>query len=293
MLVCREKYSPGCKTYPPNLREIRWDVVGCNLRCQFCWSPASRYRETGDPTVIVQDDQAVAQTGRLVENPDRTFLRFTGGEPTLFAWDEVEYVTKCLGQDERLARVPILIQTNGIRIGEGKAPIDWLITRDNQRFLFEVSFKGTNAAEFELLTGKSAELYDQQFAGYDLLNDLAQTSGHVGVVAVLGVYHSAVDSTSQFTFVDPTNGSLLFDDVELWDPRFKDVWGSARFKWVEPLRRSPQGLWQRVLDRCGSQGSGIIAESPAGVATNQQRQFPAKPKSADYASQLVNLQFWD
>ena len=292
MILIRKAYR-GCRcAYPKSqTEEIRWDVVDCNLKCQFCWSPASRPRETNEPSIVLNGNDIYQETRHAVQNPSRTFVRFTGGEPTLY-WDEIERSCRLLAQDAALGGVPILVQTNGLRIGEGAASIEWLGASASQLFLFELSMKGTNREEFSLLTGQPPDLYEHQLSAYERIKRLAEQSTNVAVVAVLGIYHSAVNKPARYAFVDPDSRTLLFERVDEWDPRFKAIWQSTGFKWVEALHLSPLGMWRKVWERCGPTGSGILSEFPTGAPTNRLGAFPRKPQSHEYARRIVEKEFW-
>jgi len=205
----------------------------------------------------------------------------------------LQEVLTAFGQNETLAQVPVLIQTNGIEVGKGAVDISALATISSPRLLFEVSFKGTSCHEFELLTQKNGQLYKHQMAGYSKLRELSRTKPHIQVVAVLGIYHSSVLGPSKYAFVDPESGKVMFDDMKCWDSQFKEIWFSAGLKWVEPLRMSPKGVWQNLLSRCGPEGARILAHFPGGVRTNPQKLFPAKPKSDVYARVLCQKGFWN
>ena len=84
----------------------------------------------------------------------------------------------------------------------------------------------------------------------------------------------------------------MFDTPSQWDSGFKSIWESTKLKWVEPLRMSPKGLWDNLYERCGPAGSNILHHFPDGTNTNPDRLFPAKPKSFEYARQIVNKSFW-
>ncbi len=290
MLKVRAKYPPGTCDYD-GYQEIRWDLSGCNLRCLFCWSPASRPFETNDPVLTVTSEEVAAETLRSVRDRSRAFIRFTGGEPTI-QWNDLADVLMHCNVAAMLPKPPILFQTNGIEIGKGTVALDVLTENTAQYYLFELSFKGTNPDEFSLLTGKTPDLYKFQLDGYQRLLELSRAGRNVRVVAVLGVYHSSTRGPSKYAFVNPSNGKLLFDDLEKWDPRFSRLWSSAPLKWVEPLRMSPMGVWKNVLKRCGSGGADVLRYFPAGTQTNARRLFPAKPRSRDYARQIVTKKFW-
>ena len=295
MIPFRRKYAPGFHPYSKGYNEIRWDVVGCNLKCQFCWSPASRPKETRDPQVSMSVEDVIDETKELIDTGSiestNTFIRFTGGEPTLY-WDEIVRISNAFENDARINGMPILIQTNGINIGAGEASVDELVSIRTQRYLFELSFKGTNREEFSVLTGKEPELFKFQLDAYEKLRNLSKKNKNINVVAVLGVYHSSVKGKSKYAFINPHNGTLMFDNPDLWDDRFLKSWQSARFKWVESLRMSPLGVWENLYRRCGPQGSGILRHFPDSIDTNRLRLFPMKPRTCDYAGLLLDGRFW-
>lgn len=291
MLKVRARYAPGSCDYEGRYHEIRWDLSGCNLRCAFCWSPASRPLETDDPTCTVTSNEVVAETLKNLGDKSHTFIRFTGGEPML-QWAGVAEAVIQLQSAINPPWPPILFQTNGIEIGNGTVSVEPLVEDQKQLYLFEVSLKGTNSDEFMLLTSKSAELYDYQLAGYQRLLEVSRLKPNVRVVAVLGVYHSSTKGLSKYAFVNSSSGELLFDDYKNWDPRFSALWRTTSLKWVEPLRMSPLGVWRNLLRRCGSDGAGILRDFPEGTPNNVGGLFPAKPKSAEYARQIVKKHFW-
>ncbi|MCP4535708.1 MAG: radical SAM protein [Chloroflexi bacterium] len=290
-MIIRKRYAPGYCSYQSGYSEIRWDVLGCNLGCQFCWSPASRPEQTREPSVQKSTIQIFQDTLNAVSDPSKTFIRFTGGEPTLY-WGDVSCVLDMFDQDNTINQIPVLIQTNGIEIGRRGVSVDELVSHSKQLYLFELSFKGTNQDEFALLTTKESELYQYQLKAYEILANLSQRSNNVRVVAVLGIYHSAIKSKSKYAFVNPTSGAILFENVSAWNPKFKEIWDSAQLKWVEPLRMSPKGVWKNLHARCGPSGSDILMYYSDGANTNRQGLFPMKPKSVDYARLIVQREFW-
>ena len=261
------------------------------MRCHFSWSPASRPDETQDPSIRITPEELITRTKQHLRCSSRTFVRFTGGEPTL-QWHGVSAVLRKMREDEKLVNLPILIQTNGIEIGKGKVPLDVFCEDIPQRCLFELSFKGTNPNEFALLTGKSADLYHYQIRGFKILANLAKIQKNIAVVAVLGVYHSSTRGRSKYAFVSPQNGALLFDNYDAWDDDFKTLWERTSLKWVEPLRMSPLGVWKSIVKRCGPEGAGVIQHYPDRIPTNVSGAFPVKPKSFEYARKIVNRMFW-
>lgn len=291
MLKVRAKYVPGTCVDEGGYCEIRWDLSGYNLRCAFCGSPASRPLETDDPTCTVTSKEVVAKTLKNLGDKSSTFIRFTGGEPTL-QWSGVAEAILQLNSAIAPPRAPFLFQTNGIEIGKGTVSVETLVEDQNQLYLFEVSLKGTNSDEFMLLTSKSAERYDCQLEGYQRLLEASRLRRNVRIVAVLGVYHASTRQHSKYAFVNPITGEVLFDDYKNWDPRFSALWRTTSLKWVEPLRMSPLGVWKNLLRCCGPDGAGLLRNFLEGTPNNVGGVFPAKPKSAKYARQIVTKHFW-
>ena len=289
MIRFRRKYAPG-KCEHGGYHEIRWDVLGCNLRCQFCWSPASRPEKTDEPLCEKDPETVVQDTQDAIIDAKKTFIRFTGGEPTL-QWEEISAALRMFNDHPILKQIPILIQTNGIEIGKERVDLGIFEEQDAQRYLVELSFKGTNPGEFRLLTGKDPGLYQYQLRAYHMLSQIADLSCNVCVVAVLGIYHSALDGPSKYAFKG-RDGKLLFDNPALWDPGFRMIWESTDKKWVESLRMFPKGMWDKLLERCGPKGSRILHYSEGGFNSDAKGIFMAKPDSAILATSIVHGMYW-
>lgn len=293
----RKKYAPYYCGYPskgPEYFELRWDVIDCVLRCEFCWSPASRPESTNEPIVQKNATQIYDETVRNIKYPSKSFIRFTGGEPTLY-WEELIQVFGSLANHERMVNVPILIQTNGILIGRGDVDLSELNSEPitKLQFLFELSLKGTNADEFEILATKPKEFYEHQLSAYEEFKTVQKNNPNLSLVTVLGIYHSSIKSKrSKYAFVYPSDGTLMFDKHKPWHHKFEKIWNESERKWVEPLRMSPKGMWENIVKRCGENGAKILKYFPNGVCTNPESVFPAKPKGYEYACGLVSNQYW-
>ena len=292
----RKKYSPRCCGYPsknPEYFELSWDLVDCILGCDFCSSPV-RPKISKDPVVEFNPTQIFRETTKNIKKPSRSFIRFSGGEPTLY-WKELLQVFESLANDETMVNVPILIQTNGISIGMGTVNLFELNRHpfNKLKFLFELSIKGTNSEEFELLTRTSKKLYAHQLTAYRLLKNVQGHNSNLSFIPVLGTYHSSIKGKrSKFVFVYPSDQTLMFDGYRPWDKEFEKIWNEAERKWVEPLRMSPKAMWENVLKRCGPDGAGILKYFPKGVPTNLKTFFSAKPRGYEYAHGIVNNQYW-
>ncbi len=247
-----------------------------------------------EPIVELTPNQIIRDTTKNIKKPFRSFIRFTGGEPTLY-WKELLQVFESFAKDEMLVNIPILIQTNGISFGMGSVNLYELNRHpfNKLKFLFELSIKGTNSEEFELLTRTSKKLYGHQLTAYRMLKNVRRHNPNLSFITVLGIYHSSIKGKrSKFVFVYPSDQTLMFDGYRPWDREFEKIWNEAERKWVESLRMSPKGLWEKVLKRCGQEGAGILKYFPKGVATNTKSIFPAKPKGYEYAYGIVNNNYW-
>jgi len=297
LIMKLRKDSPRYCGYPlknPEFFELRWDFVDCILGCEFCWNSASRLKKMNEPVLELSATKIISNTLDRIKNPLRSFLRFTGGETTLY-WNELLQVFEYFATDEIMVKIPILIRTNGISMGMGTTNLFELnrFPFNELKFLFELSIKGTNSEEFELLTRTSKKLYNYQLSAYKMLKNSHNHNPNLSFVTVLGLYHSSVNGNrSKFAFVYPSDQTLMFDGYRPWDKQFEKIWNEAERKWVEPLRTSPKELWEKVLHRCGPEGAGLLKYFPKGVAINPRSIFPVKPKGYEYASAIVNNQYW-
>ena len=293
----RKKYSPQYCGYPsknPEYFELRWDLIDCMLGCEFCWSPASRPKNMKESIIELSPIQVIRKTIENIKNPLKTFIRFTGGEPTLY-WRELLQVFEYFAKDEIMSNIPVLIQTNGISIGMGTTNLYELNKHpfNKMKILFELSIKGTNSEEFELLTRTSKKLYNYQLTAWKMQKNIQSHNPNLSFITVLGIYHASIKGKrSKFAFIYPSDQTLMFDGHKPWDKEFEKIWNETERKWVEPLRRYPKGLWEKVFKRCGPEGAGLLKYFPNGVATNPKSIFPAKPKGYEYASGIVNIHYW-
>ncbi len=120
------------------------DVVGCNLRCGFCWSwrAASHVMAKGrfySPREVFE---------RLVDIARRRgyrLVRLSGGEPTLSR----EHLLALLELFDRTS-LWFVLETNGILIGADESYAEELA--GHRCLIVRVSLKGTNEQEFHTLT---------------------------------------------------------------------------------------------------------------------------------------------
>jgi uncharacterized Fe-S cluster-containing radical SAM superfamily protein len=125
------------------------DVVGCNLRCAFCWTGRPR----DDPRLGFWVDAAEAAR-RLARLGRRSGLaRLSAGEPTL-GW---EHLVALL--DEIARRYPwlgFILETNGIVLGAEPERARLLAEHPARPFV-RVSVKACSSLWFRVLTGAREE----------------------------------------------------------------------------------------------------------------------------------------
>jgi pyruvate-formate lyase-activating enzyme len=273
--------------------EIRWELSGSNLGSRFssARTPSGEGRkDTGiehSPGEVLGDTSAaLAQC-----DPKRTFIRFLGGEPTLY-WEDLLEAFRLFDSDDALRPIPVVVQTNGIDIGTGKVDLTPLSSL-RIRFLFELLLKGTNDLEFLVLTGERSALYKEQLKAYAQIRRARQRTSNVALVPVLAYYHTAAKGIAKYYLVNPGTGKPLFDNVEKWDPSFRRLWNSAPVKWADLLKLFPMVKRKDILEGFGPQGAEIIAEDPKGVAVNPGGIFPIRPRPSAYAKSIVDHTYWE
>jgi len=87
------------------------DVVGCNLRCIFCWTGVPR----DNPRVgnFYTPEEAWSKLKSIAEQHNYRFLRLSGGEPTI----GFQHLIELLELVESDGRYTFILETNGILLG--------------------------------------------------------------------------------------------------------------------------------------------------------------------------------
>ncbi|HEC87141.1 MAG TPA: radical SAM protein [Thermoplasmatales archaeon] len=120
------------------------DVVGCNLRCRFCWSGNSVWnpRKTGrfySPQEVAEKLRTIAEDKGFIK------MRISGGEPTIGK----EHLISLLEKVPQ--NLLFILETNGILLGADRDYVKELSKFRNLHV--RVSLKGCDEREFNLLTG--------------------------------------------------------------------------------------------------------------------------------------------
>ncbi|MEM4717766.1 MAG: radical SAM protein [Desulfurococcaceae archaeon] len=139
------------------------DVVGCNLRCKFCWS--WRYSFYSDKGWFESPVSAFKKLVDIATKCRYRYLRLSGGEPTIGVNHLIELLR--LVEDTRYV---FILETNGLLLGRY---MEYAKTLSGfHRLIIRVSFKGCNEKEFEVLSGADRVFYEYQLKALENLSML-------------------------------------------------------------------------------------------------------------------------
>ncbi len=136
------------------------DVVGCNLRCKFCWS--WRYSHYTDKGFFYTPQQVFETLTDIASSKGYRYVRLSGGEPTI-SWNHLIQLLKLFSQ----TNYKFILETNGLLIGRYNEYAKQLTNYNN--IIIRISFKGTSAEEFTTLTGAKSEYFEYQFKALENL----------------------------------------------------------------------------------------------------------------------------
>ncbi len=176
--------SRGCERKYYRFRSSRFyggsavgDVVGCNLRCVFCWSGRAR----DDPTVgfWVSADEAFRKLMSIASRKGYRFVRLSGGEPTI-GW---RHLLCLLDKVESYGRHVFILETNGIVLGADKAKACRLSSYSHLHV--RLSIKACSPELFTKLTLARPEAFHLQLSAARNLAD-CNVNFHVAIFASFG-----------------------------------------------------------------------------------------------------------
>ena len=200
-------------------------VVGCNLRCVFCWSDYSRdypelYGEYYSPEDVVRMLRSLCRD----ENVERA--RISGGEPTLCQ----DHLLQVLELVEKTPEIEtFLLETNGILIGSDEAYARKL--SQFRKLVVRVSIKASTETKFERITGAQGKFLELQFRAIrNLLKHGVET------------YVAAMTDPRLMT---PEERRLLFEKIAEIDPALAQVLEEER---VDPYETTIHRLTLAELD---------------------------------------------
>jgi uncharacterized Fe-S cluster-containing radical SAM superfamily protein len=137
------------------------DVVGCNLRCKFCWSSNSVWnaKNTGK---FYSSRQVADALHEIARSKGYTKVRVSGGEPTIGRKHLIALL------DNISPEFLFILETNGILLGSDKSYVKELSRFHNLHV--RVCLKGCNSEEFSMLTG-AEKGFEYQIKALENLRD--------------------------------------------------------------------------------------------------------------------------
>jgi uncharacterized Fe-S cluster-containing radical SAM superfamily protein len=153
------------------------DVVGCNLRCMFCWSGRAR----DDPTVgfWVDHVEAYKRLSTIASRKGYRYIRLSGGEPTI-GW---RHLTCLLDLVESEGKYLFILETNGIILGADKGKACKLSSYKHLHV--RLSLKACSPELFTKLTLAKPEAFQYQLLAARNLADCG-VNFHVAIFASFG-----------------------------------------------------------------------------------------------------------
>jgi uncharacterized Fe-S cluster-containing radical SAM superfamily protein len=164
------------------------DVVGCNLRCGFCWS----WREASHRMVegsFYKPEEVFRRLRSIADARGYGSVRLSGGEPTISR----RHVLKLLELFEG-SRYTFILETNGILIGVDDSYAEELAGYKN--LVVRVSLKGTSREEFQMLTLAEPNFFEYQLKALKNLVDVGLEPGKRVYPAVMLSFSSGEDYES-------------------------------------------------------------------------------------------------
>jgi uncharacterized Fe-S cluster-containing radical SAM superfamily protein len=142
---------------------VTGDVVGCNMRCRFCWA---WYFTWGDLRCgrFYSPEEVVGRLVSMARRAGYSRARLSGGEPTIgfkHALRVAEGVTS--------SGLVFVLETNGILVGKYEEYAKALAGLRGRGIEVRVSVKGTSPEEFHELTGADPSFWYLQLKALENL----------------------------------------------------------------------------------------------------------------------------
>ncbi len=165
---------------------VTGDVVGCNLRCKFCWAWRFTWN-TKVKGVYLDPSEAFSLMKEKAKGRVRQ-LRVSGGEPTIGFEHLINLINISLAE-----KYHFIVETNGILIGLDKSCAVKLGEFHGQGIEIRISIKGASPKEFEKLTGAPARYWHVQLKALVHLLDAGLEIGEEVYPAVMFSFSSKED----------------------------------------------------------------------------------------------------
>ncbi|WP_238374093.1 radical SAM protein [Ignicoccus hospitalis] len=187
------------------------DVVGCNLRCAFCWSwKATR----GIPRTakFYSPSEVAEKLIRIARERGFELARVSGGEPTLCPTHLLKVIDLV-----NEAGLTFVLETNGILIGYDKSLAKDLVKR---KVFVRVSIKAPTPEAFSRVTGAKKEAFELQIRALKNLIEEGVDPKMVRAAVVLGygTPQEYADLIKRLEEIHPLLGDVEFEVLTLYPP---------------------------------------------------------------------------
>ncbi|MCC6041394.1 MAG: radical SAM protein [Desulfurococcaceae archaeon] len=215
------------------------DVVGCNLRCKFCWS--WRYSYYCDKGWFESPRSVFNRISSIASQRGYRYLRLSGGEPTI----GLDHVYELLELVEDTDFVFIL-ETNGLIIGRDTEVARRLASYS--KLVVRVSFKGCTPEEFEYLSGADKSFYEYHFRALEnLLNQGLKPCGDFYPAVMLSFSNNESYSVfkKRLAEIHPALVECIDEEYVILYPHVKELLRRNRLK--PTVAYDPSGVPESMI----------------------------------------------
>ena len=199
------------------------DVVGCNLRCKFCWS--WRYSHIVDKGFFYSPQKVFENLIDIASSKRYRYVRLSGGEPTL-SWSHLIDLLKLFNETKYL----FILETNGLLIGSDERYAKQLA---NYRVIVRVSFKGATAEEFYMLTGADPIFFEYQFRALENMVNNGMKPGedfYPAIMLSFSTDESYLSFKKRLTEIDPVLATYIDEEYVILYPHVIEILDRYRLK---------------------------------------------------------------
>jgi uncharacterized Fe-S cluster-containing radical SAM superfamily protein len=210
------------------------DVVGCNLRCGFCWSWRFSHVSTGG--WFESAESAFQKIYSIAARNKYEYVRLSGGEPTL----SKNHLLKII---QLFSETPFtfILETNGLLIGHDPSYAESLAEFSN--LVVRISFKGTSGEEFYVLTGADPFFFKLQLKGLENLVESGLkpcNEVYPAVMLSFSTPESYYQLKKEFSKIHPALPSCIDEEYVILYPHVKEV---LRKHGLKPkISYTPEGI---------------------------------------------------
>jgi len=206
------------------------DVIGCNMKCKFCWS--WHFKDRYDLGELLTPEEAAERLVKIARTNNYSQVRVSGGEPTISR----EHLLRLISAVEE-SGLTFIVETNGILLGYNRGYANELANFSN--VVIRVSFKGVTADEFNKLTGADKNYFELQFMALENLVNAGLKPGHEVYAAAMISFSNERDIAKFVMRLAEISPELVDVDWELvimypHVRRLLELNGLKPKRWVDP-----------------------------------------------------------